>query len=104
GALECVGLRNGARKTVKQVTIGAIRLFQAVLYEANDDVVRYQAACVHYLFGFQAERRAGFDSRAQHVAGGNLRNGELLGDESSLSAFAGTGRTKQNETHGRAPE
>ena len=42
GVLHRVRLRNGARKTVKQVAIGAIRLLQSILDQADDDVVRYQ--------------------------------------------------------------
>ncbi len=35
----------------------------------------------------------------QHVAGGNLRNAELLGDEARLGTFTGAGRAEQDETH-----
>lgn len=100
GALERVGLRDGARETVEQVAVGAIGLGQAIAHQADDQVVRDQAARVHDLLGFQAQRRAGLDGGAQHVTGGYLRDAVVLGEKGGLGAFAGSGRSEQNETHG----
>ena len=55
---------------------------------------------VHDGLGLQAERRAGLDGRAQHVAGGDLRDAVLLADEGGLRAFARAGRAQQNQSHG----
>jgi hypothetical protein len=54
--LHGVGLGNGARKTVEQITVLAVILGQAILDHADDDSVRHQAAGVHVLFGFKAQR------------------------------------------------
>jgi hypothetical protein len=35
----------------------------------------------------------------EHVAGGDVRDAETLGDTGSLGALAGTGRTDEEELH-----
>ena len=84
-------LRQRAREAVEQETVFAVILSNALFHHADDDVVTHQAARVHNLFGFQAQRRAGFDGGAQHIAGGNLRNTESGGNKLRLRAFARTG-------------
>ena len=81
-------LRQCARETVKQETVGAIGLGNAFFHQADDDVVTHQAALVHDFFGFQTQFRAGFNGGAQHIAGGNLRDIEFARDELRLRAFA----------------
>ena len=82
-----VSLGNSARKTVKQKALAAIGLGNSLFDQANDDVVTDQAAAVHDLFGGHAQRCAGFDRRAQHVARGDLRNAKRLADGLRLSAL-----------------
>src|SRR5690606_21246040 len=65
----------------------------------DDQLVGDQAAAVHDALGLQAELGARLDRSTQHVAGGDLRNTELLGDEAGLSTFAGSGRPQQNYAH-----
>ena len=81
--LHRLGLRDGAREAVEQEAVGAIGLRDALLDQADDDVVADQAASVHHLLGGQAERRAGLDRGAQHVAGGDLRDAVVLADGAS---------------------
>src|SRR5574343_788114 len=99
GILHGLSLRNGARETVEQVAVLAVVLGQAILDHADDDSVRHQAARVHVLLGFEAKRGAGLDLSAQHVAGGNLRDAELLADESSLRSLTGARSAQQNQFH-----
>jgi hypothetical protein len=99
GGLHGVGLRQGAREAVEQEAVGTVALRDAFLDQADDDVIADQAAAVHHLLGGQAQRRAGLDGGAQHVAGGNLRNAVLLADERGLRAFAGAGGAQKNESH-----
>ena len=99
GLLHRIGLGNGAGKAVEQVALGAVRLLQALGDQPDDDVVGHEAAGFHDLLRLQAERRAGLDGGAQHVAGGDLRDAEFFGDEAGLGTFAGTGRAQQNHTH-----
>ena len=76
GVLQRFGLRDGPREAVEQEALGAIGLGDAFLDQGDDDVVGYQAAAVHHAFHLLAERAAGLDCGAQHVAGGDLRNAE----------------------------
>ena len=99
GILHGLGLRNGARETVEHVAALAVGFLEAILDQADDDVVADQAAGIHDLLGFEAQRRAGLDGGAQHVAGGNLRNAEFLLDEVGLGALAGAGWPQQNQSH-----
>src|SRR4029077_15393252 len=89
----------GAREAVEQVAVLAIHVLQPLLYEADNDFVGHQLSRVHDLLRGDAERRSGFHRRAQHVAGGDLRNPEVLPDESRLSALAGARRPKKDEPH-----
>ena len=51
----------------------------------------------------QAERRARRDGGAQHVAGGELRQAALLGEDFGLRALARPRRPEQNQIQRRAP-
>ena len=99
--LERIGLGQGAGKAVEQEAGGAIGLGDPLLDQADDDVVAHQRAGVHHLLGREAERRAGLDGGAQHVAGGDLRDAVALADHGRLRAFARAGRSQQDESHER---
>jgi len=74
----------------------------AVGDDADDDLVRDQPARVHHGLGLLADRRAGGDGCAQHVAGGKLRNAVLRDDARRLSAFTRPRRPQENQPHLRA--
>ena len=97
-------LRNGARKTVEQETVGAIGLADAFLDQVDDQVIGNQTTAVHDALGDQAQFGAGLDRGTQHVAGGDLRDTEFFGDELSLSTFTGPGSSQQNDAHRCAPQ
>src|SRR6266571_1444811 len=78
GRLHALRLRNGARKAVEQIAARAVHLLQALLDQADDDVVGHELPGVHHLLRGDAERGAGLHRGAQHVAGGDLRDAELL--------------------------
>ena len=74
GRSECIGLRNGAGKTVKQKTVGAIGLFNAFANQVNNDFIWNETAGFHYFFCHYAQFGACFYSIAQYIAGRNLGN------------------------------
>jgi len=76
-------------KPSNRKALGAICFLDAILDQADDDIVGHQATRVHDLLGRNAQLGARLDCCAQHVTGGNLRNAVLFLDVSSLSAFAG---------------
>ena len=100
GGLHRVGLRNGARKSIEQKTLRAVRLGNSLFDQINNEVVDHQAAGVHDFFGFDAQRRTSLDRSPKHVAGGNLRNAVFLADEGRLGPLARAWRAQQNQSHG----
>src|SRR5690606_17569572 len=86
-------------KAVEQVAVGAIGLLQAIADQADDDLIRNQAAGFHDLLGLQAKGGAGLDGGAQHVAGRDLRNAEALADERRLRSLSGARGAQQNQSH-----
>ena len=95
--LHRLGLRNGAREAVEEEAARAIGGLDALLHEADDDLVGDELAAIHDLLGREPERRAGLDRGAQHVAGGDLRDAVALRDERGLGALARSG-TAQEES------
>jgi hypothetical protein len=100
GRLHGISLRDGARKAVKQEPFGTVGLGNALLDQIDDQVVADQGARVHDFFGFNAQLRAGFDSRTEHIASGNLGNTVLLADEGRLRPLARARRAQQYQSHG----
>ncbi len=99
GLLHRLGLRDGAREAVEQVARLAVGLPQALLHHLDDQLVRYQVPGVHHLLRLFAERAAGLDLGAQHVAGRNLRDAEPLADELGLRALARARRPEEYQPH-----
>ena len=99
GRLQGVSLREGAGKAVEEEPARAVGLGDALLDEADDEVVAHQAPGVHDLLGGQTQRRAGLDCGAQHVARGDLRNAEALAEVGGLRALAGSWGAQKNESH-----
>src|SRR6266571_3121778 len=97
--LHALRLRNGARKAVEQIAARAVQVLQALLDEADDDVVGHELPGVHHFLSGDAERGAGLHRGAQHVSGGDLRNAELLPDERGLRALARARRPEKNQSH-----
>ena len=100
--LKAIGLSDGAREAVEQEAVAAVVGLDAFLDQAEDDVIRYQEPGIHDLLGFQAQRRAGADRGAQHVAGGNLGDAEFLGDGLGLGAFSRTRGAQKDDSHDNA--
>ena len=76
-----------------------VRLVDAVGHDADHDVVGHKLAARHDVLGLQADRRAGRDRRAQHVAGGELHDAVFRNQFLGLRALAGPRRAEQNNPH-----
>src|SRR5690606_14759178 len=98
-----VSLRNGAREAVQQETVTAVFLSNALFNQRDNQFVGHQFACVHDVFRLFTQLGARFNSGAQHVTGGDLRNTVFLHDELSLSSFTRARSAKQNNTHCENP-
>ena len=99
GGAQGLGLGDRAGEAVEEGAVRAVGLGEALLDETDDDVVGHELALVHHGLGGEAERRAGLDGGAKHVARRNLRNAELLADELGLRALAGARRSDEDKTH-----
>ncbi len=75
------------------------RLGQAILDQADDDLVGDQLAASHDALDLLAERRARGDGGAQHVAGGELHHPPGLHQTLGLSALARRGRAEKDQVH-----
>jgi hypothetical protein len=86
-----------ARKAVQQEAVLCVGLLDGVEEHAHDDVVGNQIAAVHVPLGLGPELGATRHRVAQHVAGGEVGELELLGQALGLSPFARAGRAQENE-------
>src|SRR6266540_1090661 len=102
-AVERLGLGNGARKTVQDEALGRVRLLDPVGHDGHYDVVGAEVAARHDGFSLAADRRAGLDRGAQHVAGRELHDAMFLDQALRLRAFAGTRGAEHDEPHGLEP-
>ncbi len=90
--VERVGLSQIARIAVEDETIDGIALLEAIFEHAEHDLVRDQIAGRHDRLGLQSQRRARRHRGAQQLAGGDVRNLQVLAQARRLGALARTGR------------
>mmetsp|Transcript_6826 Transcript_6826/g.19785 ORF Transcript_6826/g.19785 Transcript_6826/m.19785 type:complete len:271 (-) Transcript_6826:264-1076(-) len=86
---ERVGLRLRAREAVQKPTLGlAVRLREALLHDADDDIIRHELTALHVPLGELAHLRPGLNRRAQHVARRQVHAVEGILDHGALGALA----------------
>ena len=78
-------LRHGAGEAVEDEAVGAVGRLDVVLDDADDEIVRDQAATLHHGLCLLAQLRALGDGRAQQVARGQVAQAVLLLDDGRLS-------------------
>ena len=71
--------------------------------QANDDLIRHQAAAVHHAGNELAHLGARRPGLAQHVTGGQLHHLAFVDQTLGLRAFAGTWRAKKYDIDHLAP-
>ena len=77
--------------TRKNIAVCAVGLRQALLDDADDDLIGHQLACLDIGLGLQSHGRAVFDGSAQDVAGGDRGNVPFPAQDLGLGALAGAG-------------
>ena len=92
-------LRHGARISVQQETVGAVRLGDTAGHDVVHQFVAHQTAFGHNRGNGLAQFRTGFTFRAEHLAGGNSRYVKTPRKENSLRTFATSGRSEKQEYH-----
>lgn len=86
-------------EAIQEEAIGSVVLVQAILNHACGDVSWHQLAGIDVGLCFNTKRSALADVGAEQVAGRDVRDAELLAQDSCLGAFASTGRAEEYVTH-----
>ena len=77
-----------------------VRLVEPVMDHRVGDLVRHQVTGVHELLGELAEVGPAGHVRAEDVAGRDLRDAEVVGDELGLRPLARARRAHEYQPHG----
>ncbi len=101
--VEAPGLSRGAGIAIEDDAGLGREAVERLADDARDDLVGHQFARFHHGLGLEADRRAGLDGGAQHVAGRELDHAALGHEALGLRALAGAGRTKQDDVHALTP-
>src|SRR6202023_4170444 len=92
-----VGLLLVARKAVEQEAVTGVAGVDPIADHLHDDLVGHQLARIHVALCLFSELRALCDLSTQDVAGGDVRQPEVLAQALGLGALAGARRTEQDE-------
>ena len=92
-------LSDGAREAIQNIAMLAIRLGQTFLDHGNDHLIGNQLALVNIALGVQTRGGLLADCTAEHIAGGNLRDAQLLHQSLRMRALAGAGGAQENNIH-----
>ena len=103
GDIEQFGLRDRARETVEDESVGALGGGEACGNHVGDDLVGDELALVHEGLGLLAKLALSLDGSAQQVASRDVSHAVVSDELLSLSALASAGSTKENEIHSEPP-
>src|SRR3954453_14215785 len=92
-----VGLGDLPREAVEQEAVLGLGAVQGLQDHADDEPVGDEVARVHVLLGLPAELGALGDGGAQDVAGGEVREAEVVREALGLGALAGARGSDQDE-------
>src|SRR5215208_5347523 len=95
--VERLGLRHGAWEAVEDEAVGGLLPLEAVRNHPDDHLVGHQVAAIHVLLGLLADLGPLLDRGAQDVAGGVVRQAEVLLQALPLSPLPAAGRAEQDE-------
>lgn len=99
--VEGLGLDKGAGEAVEDETEAAVGLLDAVADDADDDVIGHEAAGLHDGGGLETNLGLGGDGGTEHVAGGELGDGEEVLDLGTVSSLPCAGRAEQDHNVAR---
>ena len=95
--VERLRLRPVAREAVEDRARGGVGLVEPAEQHADRDVVGDQLTALHEPARLETDRRAVPDGGPEQVAGGHVRDPELLGQQRRLRPLAGARRPEQHE-------
>jgi hypothetical protein len=94
--VEGLSLDEGAGETVEDEAEAAVGLLDAIADDADDDVIGHEAAGLHDGGGLEADLGLGGDSGTEHVAGGELGDGEKVLDLGTVGALSCPRRAEED--------
>ena len=89
--LQGLGLGDGAGHPVQDIAVLAVVLGQALVHDADDDLIGHQSAGVDIRLGLQAGGRAVLDGGAENIAGGDGGDAQLPAEDLRLGTLPGAG-------------
>src|SRR5882757_1077212 len=95
---QILRLRHGSRKAVKNKTVRAIRLLDAMRHHLEHQRIGNQFAVLHERVGLDTQRRALGDILAEHVTGRKVRHTVILGQLFRLRTFSRARRPEKNHS------
>ena len=101
--VERLRLRHRAREAVEHEAALDVGLIDAIGDDRHHHLIGNQLPGIHDAFGAQADRRAGGDRGAQHVAGGKLDDAVFLDQALRLRALPRSRRAEQDQSHRLRP-
>ena len=101
--LQSLCLRHRPRKTVEDKTVFAIILFQTFVHHFNHYCIWHQFTCMNEFLCLLTGLCSVFHSRADDIAGTDLRNMTILTDFFRLGTLSGTGRSEKYNVHRTDP-
>ena len=84
---KCFCLRNCSWKSVKNISIFAIILFEAVYNKVTYKFIRYKISCIHILFSFLSKLRTVFDIFSKNISCRNSRNTKFFSNLLCVCSF-----------------
>ena len=100
--IQGFALGDGARHTVKDKAIHAVRLCQALFHDSDDDIIGNQSTGVHKAFCLLPHRGAVFHGGTQNITGRNGRDCQFIAEDFCLGALTGARGAQQHDVHGEA--
>src|SRR5712672_1821365 len=95
---QVLRLRHGSRKAVKNKTVRAIRLLDAMRHHLKHQRIGNQFAVLHQRVGLDTQRRALGDILAEHVTGRKVWHTVILGQLFRLRTFSRARRPEKNHS------
>jgi len=99
-AVELLGLDLGSWETVEENTTFTLWLLQVVLDESNDKVIWDEIATLHDSVGCFSKLSSRLDGSAEHVAGGEMADAEIVSDFWALGTLARSWGSNHDDVHG----
>ena len=94
--IQGFGLRHRPRKAVQNGALHAVRVLHPLPDHRDRDIIGHQLPALHVTLGEDPQVRLAGKMLPEKVAGGDVRQAQLLTEHFRLGSFARTGRAEQD--------